>query len=139
MRMLSGRYRTEYLCRHWSKRSGVCLAKSCTGLDCPETIEHILIFCPSLSDARSSSFNLWIATAKKYPFLSPIIMKAMTLQPAFRCQFILDCSTLPETIILTQTHGQAALQKLLHLTRSFCFTLHKERMKLLGRWNATFY
>ena len=92
--MLSGCYRTEYL------------AKSCLGLDCPETIEHILIFCPSLSDARALAFNLWTVTAEKYPFFSLIIMKAMSLQPAFRCQFILDLSTLTETILLTQTHGQ---------------------------------
>ena len=139
MRMLSGRYRTEYLCRHWSKRSGACLANSCIGLDYPETIEHILLFCPSLSDARASSFNLWTATAEKYPYLAPIIKKAMSLQPAFRCQFVLDCSPLPDVIQLKQTHGHNALQKLLHLTRSYCFTLHRERAKQLGRWNAVFY
>ena len=139
MRMLSGSYRTEYLCRHWSNRSGACLANSCSGLDYPENIEHILIFCPSLSDARASSFDLWSATAKKYPLLSPIIRKAMTMQPGFRCRFILDCSTLPDVILLTQTHGPEPLQKLLHLTRTYCFALHRERMKQLGRWNATVF
>ena len=137
VRMLSGRYRTEYLCRHWSGRSGICLAGTCLGLNIPETIEHILIFCPSLSHARSISFDLWIATSKKYTYLIPTIYKAMTMQHAYRCQFILDCTSLPEVIHLTQIHGHNALRKLLHLTRTYCFTLHRERMKLLGRWNTS--
>ena len=58
VRMLSGRYRTEYLCSHSSKRSGICLAGTCLGLNIPETIEHILIYCPSLSHARTISFDL---------------------------------------------------------------------------------
>ena len=134
-RMLSGRYRTEYLCRHWSKRSGICLATSCQGLNIPETIEHILIFCPFLSESRRISFDLWTAISKKYSYLTPVLNKAMTMQYAYRCQFILDCTSLPDIILVSQIHGQDVLSKLLYLTRTYCFTLHRERMKQLGRWN----
>ena len=52
--MLSGRYRTDYLTRHWSKSnpSGHCLLPGCVG-DQHGTLEHILLHCPALSEARS--------------------------------------------------------------------------------------
>ena len=47
--MLSGRYRTEYLCRHWSKnKEGVCLlSPHCSSTT--EDLPHILAFCPALT------------------------------------------------------------------------------------------
>ena len=135
-RMLSGRYRTEYLCRHWSNRDGTCLASSCTGLQHPETIEHILLFCPSYSEIRSCHFNRWKSFAEKYQYLSSIISKVLTYQPPYRCQFILDCTVTPDVISLSQIHGQAAVDKLLYLTRTFCYAVHRLRMKNLGRWSV---
>ena len=135
-RMLSGRYRTEYLCRHWSMRDGACLASSCTGLQHPETIEHILLFCPSYAEIRSSHFNNWKSFAEMYPYLSSIIAKVLTFQPPFRCQFILDCTVMPDVISLSQIHGQSAVDKLLYLTRTFCYAVHRERLKNLGRWSV---
>ena len=134
-RMLSGRYRTEYLCRHWSMRDGTCLASSCAGLQQPETIEHILLFCPSYANTRSSHFNLWRTFQEKNPFLSPIISKALTYQSPFRCQFILDSTVLPDVISLSQIHGQAATDKLLYMSRTFCYAIHRERLRNLGRWS----
>ena len=133
-RMLSGRYRTEYLCRHWSMRDGTCLASPCSGLLQPETIEHILLFCPFYANIRSSHFNLWRTFAEKFPYLTPIIFKALTYQFPYRCQFILDCTVIPDVIVLSQSHGPAVIGKLLYLTRTFCYAIHRERLKMLGRW-----
>ena len=51
-RMVSGRYRTEYLCRHWSSnKTGVCLLSE----QCKTSIEdlpHILCLCPALQHTR---------------------------------------------------------------------------------------
>ena len=135
-KMFIGRYRTEYLCRHWSMRDGACLASSCTGLRLPETVEHILHFCPSYTEIRSSHFNNRKSFAETYQYLSPIIAKVLTFQPPYRCQFILDCTFMPDVISLSQMHGQSAVDKLLYLTRTFCYAVHRERLKSLGRWSV---
>ena len=47
-RMLSGRYPTDKLVRHWSRnKSGVCLLPGCSG-SALGSLEHILLQCPTL-------------------------------------------------------------------------------------------
>ena len=53
--------------------------------------------------------------------------------PSF-VQFILDCSTLPKVIEATQTLGPDVLFHLFHISRTWCYTLHRERLKAFGRW-----
>ena len=45
--------------------------------------------------------------------------------------FLLDPSVLPEIIALTQDHGNEILNTVFYLTRSYCFSIHKSRLKLL--------
>ena len=135
--MLSGRYRTEMLMSHWTHRDGNCLALSCSGMNRPETVEHILVLCPSFADIRSKLFRFWkSATSKMYPELSEIVRCALTNPVKYRCQFILDCSVMPEVIQLVQTHGTSRRDHLLYLTRSFCFAIHRERLKIRGEWKS---
>ena len=52
-KMLSGRYRTELLARHWSSnKNGFCLSPSCTAAQVQESLEHILLWCPSYEPMR---------------------------------------------------------------------------------------
>ena len=52
-RMVSGRYRTEQLCRFWSENRNVfCLAPSCIGQEQEEDLFHLLASCPSWHEAR---------------------------------------------------------------------------------------
>ena len=49
-RMISGRYRTESLCRFWTEnREGFCLANTCHQV--VGSLEHLLLDCPALSTA----------------------------------------------------------------------------------------
>ena len=51
--MISGRYRTELLCKHWSSnKNGFCQLPSCQGLQIPEDLDHILAGCGSLQPTR---------------------------------------------------------------------------------------
>ena len=51
-KMLSGRYRTEKLCSHWSNnKSGYCLSGCSSQV---EDLSHILLDCPSLSKTRNT-------------------------------------------------------------------------------------
>ena len=59
-RMLSGRYRTCYLARHWSgNSSGNCSLPACSQTPTPGTLSHILTECEDLLPARLRVFSLW--------------------------------------------------------------------------------
>ena len=55
----------------------------------------------------------------------------------FFLSILLDCSIIPEVIASAQNEGSNVLNMLFRLTRTWVYSLHKERMKLLGRWNLT--
>ena len=138
-RMLSGRYRTERLARFWSKnKSGCCLLPTCTGLKKSEDIEHILVHCGSLSTTRTGL----ILFTEKYGSDLPAVVKEILStfcnlsHPNF-VQFLLDCTVLPKVISAVQLHGECILNPLLRVTRSWCYSLHRERLKLLGRWTIS--
>ena len=134
--MVSGRYRTEYLCRHWSKNTlGSCLLSS----SCKSTTEdltHILLDCPSLQPTRDKLVSFTMDFCNQNPHIGQLILCYMSPSHPMFCQFLLDCSVIPETISLTQIHGPETLNYLFHVTRTWCYALHRERLKLLGRWNV---
>ena len=49
-------------------------------------------------------------------------------------QMMLDCSTVPSVISAKQIEGPSLLEQLYRISRGWCFSLHKTRLKLLGRW-----
>ena len=65
--MLSGRYRTEALCSHWSKnKEGVCLlSDSCSNI--VDDINHILTSCPALENTRKNLTMYTENYVKKLP------------------------------------------------------------------------
>ena len=136
-RMLSGRYRTCWLSRHWTSDScGSCSLPICSLDPTPGTLSHILTECPDLAPARQGIFSLWTDYLKDKPLLLPIIVKyTVDCQPSPNLQFLLDCTVLPDVISLSQLHGSLVHDSLLYLTRTFCFSVHKARLKLLGKWN----
>ena len=134
--MLSGRYRTEALLKHWSSsnKRGICLLSR----ECSDTIDsvcHILCSCPGLQSVRE---NLLIYTSKFIARLPPphanVISKLCHPTNEKLCEFLLDCSSSPDVIILVQHFGQEILQDFFSLTRTWVFVLHRERLRLLGRW-----
>ena len=133
--MISGRYRTEMLCSNWSPNSsGHCQAPSCQGLNLPEDLHHILAVCSSLQPSRFRLVDFTSKFCLKYPVIQPLLQTFCSpTHPQF-CQFLLDCSVLPAVIQATQEHGSAVLNLLFRITRTWCYCLHKTRLKLLGRW-----
>ena len=147
-KMISGRYRTCQLTRHWSgDSSGECSLPSCRLSPVVGSLPHILIDCPDLQPARERVFSLWADYLEDKPDLIPIVRKYSTetgrhpIIPLLPCgrpqyiQFLLDCSVLPDVICARQLHGQGVLDSLFYLTRTLCFAVHKARFKLLGKWN----
>jgi hypothetical protein len=68
-KMISGRYRSDYLCRHWtpSNKNGFCLADTCS--DEVGDLVHLLILCPALKSARDRLVNFWLERTMHIPAL----------------------------------------------------------------------
>ena len=133
-RMISGRYRSEGLCRHWSRnREGFCLLSPCRNTI--EDIPHILTTCPGLSSTRDKLVHYSIKYSSTVPAISDLILSLCSPSNPHLVQFLLDCSCLPEVIQATQLLGKDVLWHLFAISRTWVYTLHKARMKILGRWN----
>ena len=132
-RMLSGRYRTETLCSHWSSnRNGWCLTPACQGSQVKEDLEHILAFCPSLDSTRENLHIFTMKYAELNPVLSPILSTYTNLSHQLFYQFLLDCTCIPD--VIANLYGMTVIDKLLYVGRTWCYSLHRERAKLLNRW-----
>ena len=134
-RMLSGRYRTCWLRRHWSgDSSGTCKIPGCVGV--PGTLQHLATGeCHGLSNAYIRATSLWSTFLKKTPVLLPIIKHYSLGQPSTFLSFLLDPTTLPPVIALSQKHGPEINDQLCYLTRTWLFFMHKERLKLMNLWS----
>ena len=133
-RFLSGRYRTEALTSHWTHSSGFCkLSPTCNK---SEDIFHILKTCPALEPTRQKLYSFTNDYCDSHPAVKDIIQTNCTQDTEGRrfCQFLLDCSVLPEVIVSVQINGPEILNQLFDISRMWCYSLHRERLKLLNRW-----
>ena len=76
---LSGRYRTEKLCRFWSNnQNGYCLGPLCRDLGVVEDEDHILLHCRSLAATRQKLYEFTISYTKSHPIISDTILRFTT-------------------------------------------------------------
>ena len=132
-KMLSGRYRSDKFVRHFSDSDGTC--QLCTS-KVPGCIQHLLVSCPSLAPTRDRLMQELSMTSDISATRKSIITSSL-LSEETAIQFLLDCSTMPNVIVLTQTEGNNTLEELFRFSRSWCYSMHKTRLKLLGRWRNT--
>ena len=138
--MLSGRYRTEALCSHWSESGDkFCKSSNCKEYQTVEDLPHILATCGSLQATREKLMDF---TAKYKNTIEISVVQDIistfcsTSHPSF-CQFLIDCSVLPEVITAAQNHGSdVVFHHLFRITRTWCYCLHREtdlRTSAVGR------
>ena len=121
------------MCRFWSSnRSGHCLADTCQNVR--GDLEHLLITCPALEHSRHRLHSLWCLKTVDCPPLHRLILRMLGSTPETQVRFILDSTAFPEVIGLMQLYGQEIQDRILYLTRTWAFTLHRQKMKILGRW-----
>ena len=135
--ILSGRYRTEAFCSKWSTSSpgGTCRAPSCSTTPRTEDLHHILALCPSLEPTRTSLREFTRQySAQHSPCVQELLVKYLNPENPMFVQFLLDCTALYEVRAASQANGSVFLCQLFRVTRTWCNSIHRARLKILGRW-----
>ena len=123
-KLLSGRYRTDKLLGHFSNNNtGVC---SMCDLGCEGSIEHLLVFCPSLTQCRQNSFKMLEQSDYFSDTSRTIIFDAYSKPVTNFVQLLLDCSVLPEVISTCQTSNKQVLHEIFKFTRTWCFLMYMQ-------------
>ena len=135
LRMASGRYRTCWLRRYWSgDPTGHCQVPGCAP-ETPGTLTHLATGqCQGLSAASSAAAVSWAEFSSSRPHLLPILNTMANSEPDDFLSFLLNPSTHPLAIALSQQYGKQATDELCFLTRSWLYTLHCARFRALGLW-----
>ena len=131
-KLISGRYRVGSLLPNFSP--------SCSGLcelcgDEPEDLPHILLpRCPLLQDRKDALLQYWRTVLKKSPSASAVVEDILASNDDEKLlQLVLDCSVLPE-VTLASEDDDSVLPLLSKITRTWCYSLLRTRLKILGRW-----
>ena len=138
-RMLSGRYRCGSLLKHFSTAAtGIC---ELCGSEL-EDIEHIILpRCPLLLERRDLLLKYArdrLSAAAAPPECAIIFEAAIAHKhPEKTVQFLLDPSVLPE-VIKASRNDDNVLLTLFRITATWCYSLHRLRLQLLGnmQWSA---
>ena len=131
--MVSGRYRSDYLCRHWTpaNRKGYCLADTCN--EVVVDLVHMLVVCPALQSVRKRLVKFWFDRSAATPALLRFISEIVCSPPHDLTQFILDPSQFPAILAMWSNLGRDIINHIYYLTRTFAYYMHREKMILLGR------
>ena len=123
--MLSGRYRSEFFCRHFkATHSGLCSSPTCE--DVAGTLEHILISCPAYSITRDEQFSLCLSNTVMFPFLHGFIRQIINSDENTKAQFFLEPLAFEVIRQESNNHGMHYLSTLNYICRSFVFSIHRE-------------
>ena len=129
-RILSGRFISCWRRRHWDHNGGICrLCGHAQG-----DVEHIFTgHCPTLSDTGRKCMNHWMAISKSDHLIRSVIMSASSGNSTDFLSFLLDPSTVPFVISITQESPikEYIFDTLFHMTRTWLYLHHKERNRLL--------
>ena len=129
-RMMSGRYRTDYFARHWtSNKQGLCLIPGCS--DKIGDLQHLLIECSALSNKRANILELLIKKAIMLLPLHSLLGLIFQSQPELQCHFILDPFSFHDIRFLCNLYGQTIIKFVCYFVRTFAYTIHMERLKLV--------
>ena len=134
LKMLSGRYRSDALLSHFHTSNLPQCQLSCDSPDAVGDLTHLLVQCSTLASRRIILFEYWEHLAASNPVCLDLIEKMKVAPPLTLTQFLIDCSVMPEVLSLIDSHGEHVLPTLFKMTRTFCYSIHRERLKHLNRW-----
>ena len=130
-KMLSGRYRSCWLRRHWTEESGACRLPGCGAT--PGDVAHLLSAeCPALQPHLALTLQHILLILASHPLLLPPVIAALNGDRECITRFMLDPSTNPAVITLLQLQGPAVLRPLFQVAPAWVRSAHRARMRLLG-------
>jgi hypothetical protein len=136
--MLSGRYQTDHRRRHWDPANPTGACRLCPEAEAPGgppapagDLQHQLLVCPALGQARARAERCWAARLASRPHLHPVLTRYSLGPPEDLLGFLLDPSSCPPVILLAREHGESVYQDCHYLSRVWCFGNHRARLKLL--------
>ena len=131
-KMLSGRYRSCWLRRHWTKETGACRLPGC-GMVPGDTAHLLSAECPALQPYLAFTYHHLLDMLSPHPHLLPPMLAALNKDREAVTVFNLDPSTDPLVIELAQCYGKVCvLLPLFQVCRAWIWSAHRSRMKLLG-------
>ena len=133
---LASKYPCNQNTRHWSPQNphGFCPFQPCTENEIVESPEHILLHCPVYNPIRQHLYSQCLGLTS--PASNQLVMNILHSQSNTNImQFLLDCSVLPDVIKMAQIYGENIYRDLFYISRTWCFSHHRFRMKKLGKWN----
>ena len=131
-KMLSGRYQSCWLRRHWTNESGACRLPGC-GL-VPGDVPHLLSGeCLALQPHLATTLKNLLTMLTPQPHLLHPLLVALNGDREEVTKFFLDPSTDPVVIRLVQHHGEEpVLLPLFQAARAWVWCAHRTRMRQLG-------
>ena len=131
-KMLSGRYRSCWLRRHWTQESGACRLPGCGQV--PGDVAHLLSGeCPALQPYLATTLHNICDILAPHPSLMQPVLSALHGDREATTGFFLDPSSDPIVIQLAQQHGlKPVLHPLFRVSRAWVWCAHRTRMRLLG-------
>ena len=131
-KMLSGRYRSCWLRRHWTQESGACRLPGCGQV--PGDVAHLLSGeCLALQPYLTTTLHHLSDMLAPHPHLLQPVLSALHADREAVTFFFLDPSTDPGVIRLVQKYGQEpVLHPLFRVCRAWVWCAHRNRMRLLG-------
>ena len=130
--LIQGWYKAGCLTKHFSPaNTGIC---ELCGLE-EEDLPHILVpRCPHLLERRNLLVDYSRNILRETPALSLIFENALKENEQDFVQFLLDLSVRPDVIKNAQS-DKNTLPLLFKISRTWCYSMHRTRLKMLGRWN----
>ena len=136
-KMLSGRYPTDNLRRHWnSTGSGLCTLPGCN-MSAIGSLQHYLLHCVALNDARDCAAKVQYRVSLESQEANLLLKKYIDeSDDEIATQFLLDCSHFPEVIQLKQSGKLCIVDRLFYVSRSWCYFVHISRTKKCSEISA---
>ena len=128
-KMISGRFRSEMFCRHFSKdnKLGNCSAPGCFNV--PGTLEHILVTCPYLEQVRERMVTMCLENTVMFPSLHQLIRDVLTSNEEVKAQFFLEPLAFPLVRHEANVIGPQFIMTVGYITRTFVFNMNREYQK----------
>ena len=137
-RMISGRYRTEKLARHWSStnRDRYCSLESCDNI--VGSLEHMLIICPGLETVRDRMKRMYIEKTALLVPLQRTVLELLESSPEAQLQLILEPMAFVILMSMSRLYGPTVSNILYYCSRTYVYYIQREKAKLLNQWPGDF-